>query len=183
MGTETDLGYSIDRYEAEMDAQDYIRGFRRADYFIKLCQECGNYGRRYGCPPFEEDPLAAINRYAHIHIIGVKIVPNDRSLPLKAVHQLMKPVTDKLNEELLAMEMSSGGKAYGFAGSCPYCDGEPCARIDSKPCRHPDKVRPSLEAIGFDISKTAKDVLGLEIKWSKGDVVPEYLTLVCGLFY
>ena len=77
-------------------------------------------------------------------------------------------------------------KMFGDYGI--YCDGvifglEPCARIDGKPCRHPDKVRPSLEAFGFDISKTAKDLLGLEIKWSKGDLIPEYLTLVGGIFY
>jgi hypothetical protein len=40
-----------------------------------------------------------------------------------------------------------------------------------------------LEAIGFDISMTAKDILGLEIKWSQGNLIPEYLTLVCGIFY
>ena len=35
----------------------------------------------------------------------------------------------------------------------------------------------------FDISKTAKDLLGLEIKWSQEGLIPEYLTLVCGIFY
>ena len=40
-----------------------------------------------------------------------------------------------------------------------------------------------MEAIGFDISMTAKDILGLEIKWSQGNLIPEYLTLVCGIFY
>ncbi len=48
--------------------------------------------------------------------------------------------------------------------------------------KHPDKVQPSLEAFGFDMVKTAKNVLVLEIKWSKGLLIPEYLTLVCGIF-
>ncbi len=56
------------------------------------------------------------------------------------------------------------------------------ARIEGKPCKHPDKVQPSLEAFGFDMVKTAKNVLGLEIKWSKGLLISEYLTLVCGIF-
>ena len=51
------------------------------------------------------------------------------------------------------------------------------------PAAATSKVRPSLEAIGFDISKTAKDLLGLEIKWSQDGFIPEYLTLVCGIFY
>jgi methionyl-tRNA synthetase len=68
-------------------------------------------------------------------------------------------------------------------GTCPYCGGAPCARIEGKPCRHPSKVRPSLEAFGFDMGKTAQDLLGLEIKWSHDEFLPEYLTLICGIFY
>ncbi|MBQ4231187.1 MAG: DUF2284 domain-containing protein, partial [Salinivirgaceae bacterium] len=68
-------------------------------------------------------------------------------------------------------------------GKCLYCGDKPCARIDGKPCRHPDKVRPSLEAYGFDIVRTASELLGVDIKWSDGKHVPDYLTLVCGVFY
>ena len=60
--------------------------------------------------------------------------------------------------------------------------GKRCSRIEGKPCKHPDKVQPSLEAFGFDMVKTAKNVLGLEIKWNKGLLIPEYLTLACGIF-
>jgi predicted metal-binding protein len=178
-----DMAYTVERYTAEIDANAYIEDFRRADYFIQLCQQCGNYGRRYGCPPFDDDPLDAIRGYDRVRIIGVKITPGEGSLPLEAANDLMKPVIRELNEELLETEKSLGGMSYGFVGTCPYCGGAPCARIDGKPCKHPDKVRPSLEAIGFDISKTAKDLLGLDIKWSHDGSMPEYLTLVCGVFY
>lgn len=177
------LTYTTERYTAEVDAKAYIDEFRRADYFLQLCQQCRNYGRRYGCPPFDDDPLSAIEDYKKVRILGVKIVPADSHIPLNEANELMEPVTRQLNEELLEMEKRLEGKAFGFVGSCPYCSGAECARIKGEPCRHPDKVRPSLEAIGFDISKTANDLLGLEIKWSKGDYLPEYLTLVCGLFY
>ena len=177
------LTYTTQRFSAEKDAATYIADFRRADYFLQFCRECGNYGRRYGCPPFDYDPLSVIAPYQKVRIIGVKIVPNDGNLPLSVANTLMLPVIRELNEELLALEKSLGGMAFGFAGSCPYCGEIPCARIDEKPCRHPDKVRPSLEAFGFDMSKTASDLLGLEIKWSHDGRIPEYLTLVCGVFY
>ena len=175
--------YTIEKYTAEMDAGTYIKDFHDADYFIKFCQQCGNYGRRYGCPPFDYDPLSVIEAYDNVRIIGVKIIPNDKTLPLEAANKLMEPVTNELNKELLEMEKSLGGMSFGFVGSCPYCGGAPCARIEGKPCKHPDKVRPSLEAFGFDMEKTAKELLGLEIKWSKGFLIPEYLTLVYGIFY
>ena len=56
----TPSAYTIERYTAEIDAATYIRDFHDADYFIKFCQQCGNYGRRYGCPPFDYDPLSVI---------------------------------------------------------------------------------------------------------------------------
>lgn len=177
------LAYSIEKYTAEIDVKTYINGYRRTDYFLKLCQQCKNYGRRYGCPPFDNETLSLVEGYEKVRIMGVKIIPNNKQLPLSAANDLMMPVITKMNEELLGLEKSLGGYAFGFVGTCPYCGSAPCARISGKPCRHPEKVRPSLEAFGFDISKTAKDLLGLEIKWSQGELIPDYLTLVCGLFY
>ena len=178
-----DITYTTERYMVELDAKTYIEGFRNADYFLEFCRQCGNFGRRYGCPPFDYDPLPVIQKYEKVRIIGVKIIPTDKNLPLESANELMKPVTTELNRDLLEQEKSLDGMCFGFVGSCPYCGGQPCARIDGKPCKHPDKVRPSLEAIGFDISKTAKDLLGLEIKWSQEGLIPEYLALVCGIFY
>ena len=115
--------------------------------------------------------------------MGGKITPNDKSLPIEAANDLMQPVISEMNERLLETEKTLRGLCYGFVGSCPYCGAASCARIGGEPCRPPDKVRPSLEAIGFDISKTAKDLLGIDIKWSQNGLIPEYLTLVCGIFY
>ena len=178
-----DFTYTTEKFTVDVEAKTYIEKFRNADYFIEFCQKCGNYGRRYGCPPFDCDPLSVIENYVKVRIIGVKIIPTDKTLPLESANELMKPVTTELNKYLLEQEKALDGISFGFVGSCPYCGGMPCARIEGKPCKHPDKVRPSLEAIGFDMGKTAKDLLGLEIKWSQEGLIPEYLTLVCGIFY
>ncbi len=177
------LTYTTERLTADISAKDYIERFRNVDYFVELCRKCGNYGKRYGCPPFDKEQLDIINRYQNVWIMGVKVVPNNPMLPLSAANDLMSPVTCEMNEELLEKERTLGGYAFGFVGKCPYCYGEPCQRINGKPCKHPNKVRPSLEAFGFDMSKTAKELLGLEIKWSDGVHIPEYLTLVCGIFH
>lgn len=166
-----------------MDAETYISEYRRTDYFIQFCQQCGNYGRRYGCPPLDNETLASVNKYRKVRILGVKIIPNDNTLPIEAANQLMQPEIEKMNRELLATEQQLDGISFGFVGTCPYCGGAPCARVEGKPCRYPDKVRPSLEAVGFDISKTAKELLGIDIKWSQQGKIPEYLTLVCGIFF
>ena len=43
-------------------------------------------------------------------------------------------------------------------------------------------IRPSLEACGFDIGKTVSELLHIELKWSDNGKMPEYLTLVGGVF-
>lgn len=177
------MTYTTEKFFADIDAKNYINEFRRTDYFIEFCQQCKNYNHRYGCPPFDDETLSIVEGYEKVRIMGVKIIPNNKQLPLSAANDLMKPVITEMNEELQELEKSLGGYAFGFVGTCPYCGGTPCARVSGEPCRHPDKVRPSLEAFGFDMSKTAKDLLGLEIKWSQGELIPEYLTLVCGVFY
>ncbi len=178
-----ELKYTAERYSADIEAAEYIERFRRADYFMDFCRQCPNYASRYGCPPFDADPLTIIGKYSRVRIIGMKVVPADRNLPLSRSHELMRPVLDGLNRELLIMEREMQGFCCAFAGACPYCGGQPCARKLNQPCRHPDKVRPSLEAYGFDIGKTAHDLLGIDLLWSKDNLMPEYLTLVCGLFY
>lgn len=177
------INYTTERYSAEIDAKTYIEGFRKVGDFVKLCQQCGNYGRRWGCPPFENGTLSIVNNYQKVRIYAVKIIPRDKNLPLKAANQLMEPVTNQLNRKLLEEEKALNGFGLGFVGFCPYCNNEPCARIEGKSCRHPDKVRPSLEAFGFDVGKTAKDLLGVELKWSQDGLIPKYLTLVYGIFY
>lgn len=137
-----DLSITTERYTAEIDAATYIREFRRTEYFIKLCQQCGNYGRRYGCPPLDEATLASVGRYRRVRIIGVKITPRDTALPLEAANELMEPVIAQLNGELLAMERELGGMCFGFVGKCPYCADAPCARIEGKPCQPPREGSP-----------------------------------------
>ncbi len=51
------------------------------------------------------------------------------------------------------------------------------------PCRHPEKVRPSLEAFGFDIAKTLSELFNIELLWGKDGKLPEYLVLVSGFFH
>ena len=177
------LSYKTELFTVETDVKTYVEGYHKADLFLPYCQECKNYGQRYGCPPFDSDPLTLVRTFDKVRIIGIKVIPDDPTLPLSAANELMEPVISELNKKLLDDEKSLKGFACGFVGRCPYCGDVPCARKEGKPCRHPDVVRPSLEAIGFDIGKTTRDLLGIDIKWSKNNLIPKYLTLVCGLFF
>ena len=78
---------------------------------------------------------------------------------------------------------SWGCRSFAYVGTCLYCPEGTCTRPEAKPCRHPELVRPSLEACGFDIAHTTSELFGIELKWGTDGSLPEYLTLVCGFFH
>ena len=87
------------------------------------------------------------------------------------------------DEFMLAQEFAKQGSLALFAGSCVDCPLEKCARLGEKECPFNNKMRTSLEALGFDVSKIAKDVFNTEILWSSNNSQPTYTTLVAGLFF
>lgn len=84
---------------------------------------------------------------------------------------------------MLDLERRYDGRAFAYAGRCLYCPNESCARLEGKPCRHPELVRPSLEACGFDLCRTTEELMAIPLRWGEGDRMPEYLTLVSGFFH
>ena len=175
--------YDAEEVVAVVDRDRYVREFRDVATFEECCRACPNYGMRWGCPPFDHDTLQDLLPFDKVMIIGVKITPHDSKMPLDQVHELMRPELERVNKRLLELEREKNGLAFGFVGECPYCNGAPCARQQGKPCRHPDKVRPSLEAYGFNVSETASQLLGIDMVWSHDKTIPRHLTLVCGLFF
>lgn len=176
------------RYEAEevvavVDRERYVREFRDVATFEECCRQCPNYGNRWGCPPFDHDTLQDLLPYEKVMIIGVKLTPHYTKMPMDQIYDLMRPELNRVNTHLLELEKQVGGLAFGFVGKCPHCNGVPCARKKGEPCRHPDIVRPSLEAYGFNVSETASQLLGIDMVWSRDKNIPRYLTLVCGLFF
>ncbi len=87
-----------------------------------------------------------------------------------------------LDPRLLNMETLLFDSRAFFAGTCYICPAEKCERIFGRPCIAPGRMRSTLEAFGFDIEKTTSQLLGMEMKWGKNGVLPEYLILVSGFF-
>lgn len=181
--------YHIRHTVAEIKVEDYIRNYRDVEKFIAFCRECNRYGTCWTCPPFSFDPDKYLSSCKTAYIIGSKIIlnpglikNNTGELCTKTSYGIIKKVRNGLDWRLLEMEKRYPGSKAFFAGTCHICQPENCTRIEGKPCIAPDKIRPSLEAFGFDIGKTSSRLLNIEMKWSSQGILPEYLTLVSGFF-
>jgi len=86
-----------------------------------------------------------------------------------------------LLEQLVSLEKIYPGSNGLIPGSCIACGYGNCARRKGKPCRHPEKMHHSLESLGADLGKTAKELFGIEMKWIVGDELPDYFIEIGGL--
>ena len=166
---------AVTRREIELPAAEYIDRFRTPDAVADACRACPAYGRTWACHPYDFDIEARLRRFHTVRIIAC-------TFPLppgaEADFASIAPVREKLNADILAIESELGGLACAFGGSCRICPR--CTRPDAHPCRHPDRMRPSLEAYGFDITRTLDDLLGITLRW--GPRLKE-ITLVGAVFY
>lgn len=166
---------------AEIAVDAYISQYRDKARFEKACKACGNYMKLWTCPPFAFDAEGRLSLWTRAFFVAVTINVPPEKRKLKYAHELLTPVRRKLESQLLELEKMHGGLAFGFSGSCIHC--EHCARLDGKECLHPEKVRPALEAYGFDVSRTMSEVLDIELQWGENGELPPTITLVGALFH
>lgn len=175
--------YSVDDFTVSITTEEYIKQFRDVDKFMEYCRQCHNYNRLWVCPPFNHNLDKELCKWKYILLTATQITPETKDIPLKESGAFIRAERKRLESKLLEMERKYGGRSFAFAGNCLYCPEDTCTRLSGLPCRHPDLVRPSLEAYGFNLYRTASELFGIEMLWSKNEFIPDYLTLVCGLFH
>ena len=176
-------GYVTENFTANISVDEYISRFRDEKRFVEFCKQCPNYGNSWGCPPFDFDTGAFLRQYKYAYLMATKIVPIEKGIPIDKSQELIRPERIRIEKELLKLELRFGGRAFAYVGKCLYCPDSECARKCNRPCLHPDKVRPSLEAFGFDMTRTLSELFGIELLWGKNGILPEYLVIVSGLFH
>ena len=92
----------------------------------------------------------------------------------------MREEKQRLMGMLLRLERESPHSLALSAGGCDLCGGD-CTRSGGMPCRRPDEMRYSIDALGGDLSKTMERYFGRPILWIQNGKAPDYLTLAGGL--
>lgn len=177
------LRYTIEEFSREISLLEYMARFHRPDEVWGYCRECSNYGRQWGCPPFDFDVVAVLSKYRNVNLFATKICLLDRELSSNDIDKILRYERIRLEQRLLKLERTHHGLACTFIGKCLHCGGACCARLSGAPCRHPELVRPSLEAYGFDVAKSLSELFDITLQWSTNGALPNYITLACALFY
>jgi len=182
--------YQLSEITATIAVDEYIQNYRDADKFICYCKQCDRYNACWACPPFDFDVDKRLANYKNAYIIGTKVTLSDELLSecigaqqcTDTSYRILQEVRQSLDGKILELEKQHPNSLAFSAGTCFLCKKEECMRISGKPCLHPDKIRPSLEACGFDIGKTTSQLLNIELKWGSQDRLPDYFVLVSGIF-
>ncbi len=130
-------------WEKEVDASSIVVSPRP----VWKCRACPMYGKRPSCPPHAPDWREAkdwVGSFRKALLVKFSINMDDFE------EEKRKVLLWLLRREA---ELFREGKLYAmalFPGSCNLCDDCPFER--GQACRMPEKVRPSVDAVGIELS-------------------------------
>lgn len=169
---------------------------------LEFCKNCSNYNINYSCPNFTFDRLEWLKQYSHVALILTAIPTAQLAVhkeKLKAENftsaTLLKysasieacdlyarvsmyafdQIKDAINVRLLALEKVKENTVSIPPGSCTYC--KTCSKVIGEPCRHPEKLRYSLESLGFLVSQVLDDFFDYRINWKNRDFGEDFVTI------
>jgi len=164
-----------------------------------LVPVCDDYGLNLMCPPnvmSVQEFRGILARYSWVILIQIEeLIPTEmmkeirqaddvatlyKSIRFKdSYKKTFDPIKLKLHRIVHKVESQAFALGYRFAtgfiaGSCKLCT-ECVAKNSQESCRHPFRARPSMEAVGIDVFKTAQNA-GLPF-----DIPPKNKTVWNGL--
>lgn len=185
--------YQTTHLTAEILVTDYCERFVDVPRFLALCRACSNYDKVWSCPSFafsvDELWKGLCLSYSHMRLLGRKLTFGPEALEKRYDRRQMEELykatlyrerTD-MDSELFALEAENPGSLALLPGFCCRCGEGNCTRAAGQPCRDPQHLRHSLEALGGDVGRTAAELLATPLLWSQEGRLPEYFTLVAAL--
>lgn len=182
------MKYSVTSKEVTIGADEFIGRYRDVERIRQFCLTCPGYGMTWSCPPFDFAPRSVSDGFDRVRLMGTTIEFDEETrAACKSAEQsammgreAMQEVWQALLPRLYEMERQVPGSRC-FTFRCTLCP-EGCTRPEGLPCRHRDKMRHSLESVGFDIEAMTRELFGIDLEWSTDGSLPKHITLVTALF-
>lgn len=182
------MDYTVTTRQATIPAQEFIARYRDVERIAAYCLQCPGYGQSWNCPPFDYDPRTISDGFDTVTLIGTTIEFDEHvraacqtaEQATATGREAMEQVWQTLQSRMYQLERELPGSRC-FTFRCRLCP-EGCTRPAGKPCRHPELMRHSLEAVGFDVEAMTRELLGIDLEWSQDGKLPKHITLVTALF-
>jgi predicted metal-binding protein len=159
---------------------------------LSNCEPCGVYNKCWSCPGLNQGfPAYNDDNFSNVLLYSfwVDLEPVDESdtrpsyARVQAAYAVVAPLALQYGNYL---EQQFGGKLMidGRCASCKVCTAALDPPLD---CAYPDKLRSSLEALGFDVIRVSNNILKHPLKWhvdrglGRSKMIPAYVTVVHGL--
>lgn len=148
----------------------------------KLCEACKAYGGKWSCPP--HSPAFSgyyLDEYPHAALVLFWCdldqfrYTKTEYIRIRAANTILKSRMDRL---MRGLEQAFGGVMISN-GNCRLCN--PCSMKKGEPCKKPESMRFSMEALGLNVGRITADVFGHELLWYKDKTLPRYLSAVACL--
>lgn len=171
--------YHISEMSVEADAAEFVKSFVHIEKFLPACRQCPNYNTRWTCPPFGFDPMTIWRGYTGLRLYAHILHADAPGQPLDDALDALKREKRLYREKLSQWEQAVPGSQMLLAGTCDQC--EVCEKSQGRPCRHPECLRYSIEALGGDVEGCLQHYFHVPVLWGHDGLAPEYLVLVGGL--
>lgn len=93
--------YTVENFTSDITVEGYIAEFRDEPHFLELCKQCTNYGKSWGCPPFDFDTESFLRQYKYAHLMATKIIPEDKDIPIEYTQKTHFTGTDTNRERII----------------------------------------------------------------------------------
>lgn len=157
--------------------------YNEREKFRFLCEMgCLNYMNKWSCPPFSPsfERYASSFNYLTVYLMSIDLaqlsyIKNDY-LKVKAANVIMKSRIDRTVRYFLQLNNQT---KYITTGSCRHC--KPCNCKKGLPCKHPELLTFSFEALGINVQDMVQNLFGISLLWYKKGYLPEYTAVVTGI--
>lgn len=163
--------------ETEIGIPEFMERFVAPETFLHACRACPNYGRIWSCPPYGFEVTEYWQRYSRLRLLVLKVPV--AALKSEEVGPRLAEARNALDGMLQTLEARHPGSMALQSGCCLLCS--TCARSCGEDCRHPDRLRYSIESLGGDVTAALKELLEVELQWYSPEQVPDYLVQAGGL--
>jgi predicted metal-binding protein len=116
---------------------------------LKCQYGCGAYNQSLMCPPFSP-PSEYTRNMLKEYSIGLLMYIADVRFNVKPIPNIKKIVAELERDMFLDGYYKAFGMGAGPCGFCRECD-------TTQACKYPSQARPSMEACGIDVYKTARN--------------------------